>query len=129
MTSKTWNSYTKKWEKIEIKPKEDFEKSYTDTSKYRPNVNELTGAIATGNITGEYDFYKGEKNASESMFVMRNKGADIVELTKYAEKEIAKGEELKEEIREAYETELEKMKGEEMEKSTTTPTETNANNE
>lgn len=125
----TWNSYTKKWEKVELKPREIFDKSYTDTSKFRPNVNDLTGAVTTNNITGEYDFQNGETNANESMFMMRNKGADIVELTKYAEKEIARGNKIKDEIKEAYETELEKMKNEEVEKSTTTPTETNTNNE
>lgn len=118
MVYKVWNRNENKWEMVKTKSV-NYGKSNTDKSKYRPNVSELTGASGSSRI-GIYDFADGKDNGTR-LYGIRNKGADVVELTKYAEKEIARGNEIKKKILEDV---LEEVKNNDKKTTETNATET-----
>ena len=95
---------TNKFKTVERKL-EDFGKSMTDKSKYKPNVTEIVGATSTEINPNNYDFADG-KDTGERYYTLRNKSADVVEIDNYINKEIAKG---KEELENFAETEKAKI--------------------
>lgn len=109
MEYKSWNRNKNKWETIKIE-EENFGKSRTDRSKYRPNVSSLTGAEGATDIKGEYDFKDGKDDGSTN-YLLRNKGLDIVELQERAEKITGESKDFMENLEEIAKAEAENATG------------------